>query len=238
MVKDGSLAMSKILIIGTSYIHGAAASEMFRLWADTTLRLNPDADILVVDSASPMELPYYPPPLKYLNLPDNVGHLARGGKDGWGRAFSAGIGYAIRNEYEWVANIECDMLCAVPVEEIFAKMIRAGVKCCAPMAMPYHFTETGCSFWSVPYLAKSKLVETYDWQNSKPTGPLPEQRIDAICAEDMFALPMRGMRNDARYNADQIQAMFPFGIDWITHCELPVARRFMEMNKLGEVEYV
>lgn len=221
---------SKTLIVGTSHLHGAAAVETFSMWADLTLKLNPDTDILVVDSASPMPVPYYPPPLKYLLLPDNIGHLARGGRDGWGRAFAAGVNYAIERDYDWIANIECDILFARPVAETIAKMSRHGVLCAAPMAMPYQFTETGLSFWAVPYLKMSGLIERYDWENPPPNGLLPEQRIDALCAEEMFALPFRGFRNDMRVNAEQLRRMFPAGIDWITHSDLPVLRAFMEIN--------
>ena len=218
------------LIAGTSYLHGAAAAETFRLWADLALKLNPGTDILVVDSASPSDVSYYPPPVHYLQLGDNIGHLARGGRDGWGRAFASLVGYAIEREYEWVASIECDVLFAHPVESVFEKMRRSGVKCCAPMASPYQFTETACSFWNVAYLKESKLVERYDWETSLPIGLLPEQRIDSLCAADMFALPMRGLRNDFRYDPNQLQRMFPYGIDWIHHSDLGGLRWFLEVN--------
>jgi hypothetical protein len=222
----------RALILGTSYLHGAAAAETFRMWATMTLKLNPGTDILVVDSGSPMEVPYFAPPMKYKLLEDNIGHLHRGGKDGWGRAFATGITHAIEHEYDWVANIECDILFARPVSEIIDKMARHGVVCAAPMAMPYQFTETGLSFWSVPYLKEHDVIGRYDWQNPPNTTLLPEQRIDAICAGEMFALPLRGMRNDMRVNPEQLQRMFPQGIDWLTHSDLPCLRRFMEMNKL------
>lgn len=226
----------RTLILGTSYLHGAAAAETFRLWADLTLKLNPGIDILVVDSGSPMEVPYFPPPMKYKLLEDNIGHLFRGGKDGWGRAFATGVTYAIEHDYDWMANIECDVLFARPVSEVIGKMARHGVLCAAPMAMPYQFTETGLSFWSVPYLKLSGVMDRYDWQNPPQNGLLPEQRIDAICAGEMFALPIRGMRNDMRVMPDQLQRMFPRGIDWIHHAELPVLRRFLEMNGLDTTD--
>lgn len=226
--------MNRTLILGTSHIHGSAAAETFRIWADLTLRLNPGTDILVVDSASPMELPYFAPPLKYRLLPDNIGHLSRGGRDGWGRAFMTGAEHAIERDYDWMVNIECDLLFARPVAETIGKMARHGVLCAAPMAYPYQFTETALSFWSVPYLLMSGLVERYDWENPPLNGLLPEQRIDAICAAEMFALPLRGMRNDQRVSPDQLRAMFPHGIDWIHHADLPVLRRFLEMNGLEE----
>lgn len=227
--------MTKTLIVGTSYIQGAASAETFRLWAELILRLNPGTDVLVVDSASPMELPYFPPPLKYLPFTDNIGHLSRGGQDGWGRAFSTAVTYAIDHDYVWLASVECDILFSRPVEEIFAKMSRANVKCCAPMAFPYQFTETGLSFWSVQYLKEIDLVGRYNWAKPPGNGLLPEQRIDTICEEDMFALPLRGFRNDVRWTAEQMQQAFPNGVDWVTHADLPLLRRFLEMNGFDNV---
>lgn len=220
----------RTLIVGTAYVQGGAAAEMFRVWVELTTRLNPGMDILVVDSASPMELPYFPPPLKYLNLEGNVGHLSRGGKDGWGRAFSAGVTYAIEKNYDWLVSTECDLFFAKPVSSVIDKMSRSGVKCCAPIAQPYSFTETGLSFWSVPYLKEIDLVGEYDWQNPPNNGLVPEQRVDLICDANMFALPLRGFRNDARCGPDQLPRMFSGGIDWITHAEIPVIRRFLEMT--------
>lgn len=221
---------NRVLILGTSYIHGAAAAATFRLWADLILKLNPGTDVLVVDSASPMEVPYYEPPMKYRVLEDNIGHLSRGGGDGWGRAFATGVQYAIEHDYDWLANIECDVLFAHPVAETIGKMSRHGVLCAAPMAMPYQYTETGLSFWSVPYLRMSGLIEKYDWEHPPQNGLLPEERVDQICSAEMFALPMRGFRNDTRWSVEQVQRMFPRGIDWIHHAELPVLKRFLEMN--------
>jgi len=45
-----------------------------------------------------------------IGFPDNVGHLARGGRDGWGRAFSQGLLCALAGGYDYVAHIESDLL--------------------------------------------------------------------------------------------------------------------------------
>lgn len=224
--------MTRTLIVGTSFIQGAAAAETFSMWASLIRRLNPGTDVLVIDSASPTPLPVerWTPEFDCISLPDNIGHLSRGGGDGWGRSFSIGVSNAVERGYDYLANIECDILFAKPVAEIIARMERANVKCCAPMAMPYQFTETGCSFWSVPYLRDIQLVEQYDWKRSTLNGPLPEQRIDTICADEMWALPLRGFRNDMRVTADQLKRLFPDGIDWLHHAELPVLRAFLEIN--------
>lgn len=226
--------MSKILILGTSYVHGAAAAVIFEMWADLTRGLNPGVDILVVDSNSPdpshLISPIYANALRQAHFVDNIGHLSRGGRDGWGRAFSRGVQHAIDKEYDYLAVLDCDLLLARPVAEIIDKMARNGVKAAAPMAFPYQFTETACSFWSVDYLRELDLIGRYDWENPPANGLLPEQRIDQICAGEMFALPLRGFRNDMGVTAEQLPRLFPGGIDWIHHAELPVMRKFLEMN--------
>lgn len=220
--------MSKTLILGTSYVHGAAAMEIFRMWVDLTRKLNPRVPLVVIDSDSPELLLFGG--IDYVRFDTNIGHLSRGGRDGWGRAFSRGVKHAIDEEYDWLAALDCDLLLARPVAEIIDKMARNGVKAAAPMAFPYQFTETACSFWSVDYLREIDLIGRYDWENPPANGLLPEQRIDQICAGEMFALPLRGFRNDMGVTAEQLPRLFPGGIDWIHHAELPVMRKFLEMN--------
>lgn len=229
----------RTLIVGTSYVQGAAAAEVFRMWADLTRKMNPGVDILVIDSNSPTPTPPVPDTqFSLIRCADNIGHLFKGGRDGWGRSFTVGLDWATDQDwdsdqvydYDHVAFIECDLLFARPVSEVINRMAAHGVKAAAPMAFPYQFTETALMFFSVPYLREIDLIGKYDWEHPPSNGLLPEQRVQAICADAMFALPLRGFRNDMRVTADRLPAMFPQGIDWITHAELPVLRKFLEMN--------
>ena len=147
-----------------------------------------------------------------------------------GRAFVAGLQHAMDFDYDYVAHIECDLLFARPVAEVIDKMRRSGVRAAAPMAMPYQFIETALCFFSVPYLREVDLIRKCDWEHPPTNGLLPEQRIAEICEGELFALPLRGFRNDMGVGAGQLSRMFPHGIDWITHAELPVLRRFVEMQ--------
>lgn len=218
----------KTLIFGTSYVHGTAALTGFRMWQEMTDRLNPDTDIMIVDSASPMFLGA-DPSFDLVQLDNNIGHLSRRGADGWGRAFMVGLENAIDQGYDYVAHIECDLLFARPVADVISKMAANGVMAAAPMAMPYQFIETALCFFSVPYLREVNLIDRYDWEHP-PADRLPEQRIADICADALFALPLRGFRNDMGVSAAQLPRLFPQGIDWITHADLPVLRAFVEMQ--------
>jgi glycosyltransferase involved in cell wall biosynthesis len=219
----------KTLIVGTSYVHGASAATVFGLWAKTVRALNPDTDVLVVDSKSPTALPDHG--FRQHTFPENIGHRSLNGKDGWGRAFVYGLQWAMDQDYEWVVCMDCDLLFARPVAETVEKMARYGVRCAAPMAFPYQFTETALSFWNVGYLKEIDLIGKYDWQTPK-TVLNPEQHIDNICKDAMFALPFRGMRNDGRITGQHLRMAFQNGIDWITHAELPILKLFLEMNGL------
>jgi hypothetical protein len=232
----------KTLIVGTCYVDTAAKAEVFRLWSRLVLALNPWIDVLVVDSASPVSYRHLAPELEYLVFADNVGHLARGGRDGWGRSFTQGVYAAIDRGYDRLAFVECDILCARPVADGFAAIEGTpGKRCAAPRAMPWPsgmqgaHTDTGLSFWDVTWLSEAKLAERYGWETSVSEvdgGMLPEQRIDALCGEAMLTLPWPGMRNDQGLSVAELETLFPAGMDWITHADLPTLRWFLESNGL------
>jgi len=74
-----------------------------KLWIKLSMR--DKCDLLLVDSASP-RYPYVPRKINFLSFTNNVGHLSRGGQDGWGRAFCRGLGYAVEQGYDYVAHVE------------------------------------------------------------------------------------------------------------------------------------
>jgi hypothetical protein len=218
----------KTLVFGTSYVQGAVAAEVFRMWRELTRVSNPGVNTIVVDSASPGMARWEGRPL-WEGFDDNIGHLSKSGRDGWGRAFTHGLRYAITNGYEWAVHIECDLLFARPVAETIAKMEKYGVKIAAPLALPHQFVETALMFVNVPWAVENRLIERYDWENPPPDR-LPEWRIQDIAGDALFTLPLRGMRNDQNVPAERLAGFFPDGVDWITHADLPALREFMRMN--------
>lgn len=105
----------RVLIFGTTYVDTPERAELTKLWYKLHSALNPDCDLLLVDSASPSfpsgwaipgELSRVhttgETPFSVYQFKDNVGHLSRNGpngasskgRDGWGRAFSMGLDYA------------------------------------------------------------------------------------------------------------------------------------------------
>jgi hypothetical protein len=226
------MSAPRTLIFGTSYVADQQAAYAYRQWADLVLALNPGAAVLAVDSASPC-LPRVPG-VGVLRLDDNIGHLGSTGRDGWGRAFCKGLHIGLFGDYDRVAHIETDVLFARPVAEVFAKMEASGVKAAAPMAYPHQFVETGLMFFDGAWLRGSRLAERYAWDKPYPR-PFPEERVAALCGDALFALPLRGMRNDSgQLTAGNMRAMFPYGMDWLTHAEPSVRRAFVKQAQLPD----
>jgi hypothetical protein len=91
----------RVLIFGTCYAPTDDKVSELRRWIAVNARLNPvGCDLLLVDSNS-LEEDHdraLNPLVGIVRFPDNIGHLARGGRDGWGRAFCFGLQYALERE--------------------------------------------------------------------------------------------------------------------------------------------
>lgn len=224
---------NRILIFGTSYVASAAAAFTYRLWAHVLRERNPGAYILAVDTRAEFGSTRIDG-VDVLQLPDNIGHLSKNGRDGWGRAWTRGIDFGLSDdEFEWIAHVEADLLCAVPIADIVAKMERANVKIAMPVASPYGFPETALMIARTDYLRESRLVERYDWATSDP-AKLPEKRIAELTAPDLFLLPMQGARIDRPITLAGLYEAFPDGMDWITHAQPALLRAFLRMNGISE----
>ena len=231
--------MPSTLIFGTSWVPDQERRWVLDQWVAVTRKLNPDTDMLIVDSASPA-MPLFPASAPDVAMAfrfdDNIGHLSRTGRDGWGRAFCMGLKIAAERHYDYVVHAECDLLCARPVGPIIARMAACGVGAAAPMAWPHQqMIETALLFMDMRWVRESDFIARYDWEHS-PTGlPLPEQRVEAILADKFFALPLRGARNDlGQITAGNIKQAFPAGCDWLTHATPGVFRAMMAANGLSE----
>lgn len=225
----------RILIAGTSYVADEGKRDLVQLWTRVTRHLNPDVDILLVDSASPFDpnsfLPMGDSNLYVKRFPDNVGALTQGGQDGSGRAFCEALDTAAK-EYDYVAFIETDVIFALPVTPFIEKMHKASVKVTSPVAAPYQFPEFGLSFWSSEYLRESKFTARYDWQNV-PKWPIAEWRVLSLVGEDYWTLPIHGCRNDDnRLNVANVTNYFPYMPPaYLTHCaDYGLYYRLLDLN--------
>jgi hypothetical protein len=221
--------MSGTLIFGTSYVKDATDLWVFKQWLNINRTLNHHADILVVDSASPVPMGAADFPRddneRLIQLGDNIGHLGKTGRDGWGRAFTQGLAAATES-YSWTVHIETDLLFARPVQRMLDRMEMSAVEVAAPWALPYPFIETGLMFFDAHWTRKHDLMQRYDWENGRG---LPEHRVEQIAGEDLWIAPLRGIRMDMKDQALQVP------MDWITHATVAQYRQFLRQNGIPEV---
>jgi SAM-dependent methyltransferase len=217
---------SDTLIFATTYVDNRDRQHLTEMWLELTHRLNPDADLLIVDSASPMpvvgeEFKRDAPPFELFDFGNNIGHLSRKGRDGWGRAFCKGLDLAVERGYQWVAHVEGDSLLRVPVGPIFRELGNFG---CAttpvqgtgvPGREIAQWVETGLMFFSTKYLRESKFTERYNWP-ARTERPTPEKIIFHQLRGDVKMLPLKALRSDKQQiTRDGVVGM---DLDWITHC--------------------
>lgn len=222
----------RVLIFGTCYAPTDDKVCELRRWIELNARLNPNnIDLLLIDSNS-LESDHdrrLNPLVGIFRFPDNIGHLSRGGRDGWGRAFCFGLQYAIDHGYDYVVHIEGDSLFRLPVLPIVEEMEVSATDVASievsswPASSRHQTVETGLMFFSVEWLKSSRLIERYDWAK-RTKYPEPEKAIRTICGADLQLMPWRGMRDD--FHELTVDNVDDRGLDWLTHASLPVMERF------------
>lgn len=226
--------MTRTLIFGSSYIENEAKLEFVRLWGRLVDFLNPGIDIVVIDSASPLDpAAVLPSRFNVHRFPDNIGPISRGYRDGAGRALCKGMELAIEGKFDFCVHLEADFVFVHCVMNTVNRMARAGVKVAACYQPNYQFLEWGLSFFSVPYLKETKFIERYDWPNA-PFFPIPEWRLEHLTADDLFVLPYRGMRNDhGQLNVSNIGSFCPYvPFDFLHHVDILLAQRLIDSNRI------
>jgi SAM-dependent methyltransferase len=240
----------RTLIVVTCYVDSAHRARLFDHCLTLTRKRNADCDLLVVDSHSPLcpgvakliadkhgaFLPYSGTPARQMvySFPDNVGHLSRKGRDGWGRAFCYGLDAAVQAGYDYVVHIEGDSLFRLPVLPIVRQMRRQkiAVQSIPVLGTKYEmrgWVETGLMFFSTEFLVESKLTQRYDWPNRRES-PSPEAVVRGLCGDKLQMASWKAWRGDKnQITADNIAEL---NLDWVTHCwdNDPVYDRFLEVS--------
>ena len=173
--------MNKTLIFGTMYLYNQEMVDIVKLWIDRVSSLG--RDWLLIDSNSPKDLvdQLEIPKANLFTYKNNIGHLSKGGCDGWGRAFCRGIDFAILNNYENVVHIESDLLVAKKAfqKELCAFEIQNTNKVQAPICVniqtvntpqglvrspkALEMVETGLMLFKTAWAKEVNLVDKYDW---------------------------------------------------------------------------
>ena len=58
-----------------------------------------------------------------ITFPENIGHVAGGGRDGWGRAFSQGVLCALAGGYDFAVHVEGGLLTRLDLQDICGMMM-------------------------------------------------------------------------------------------------------------------
>ena len=233
----------RVLIFGTCY---AAKPEQFQLvqqWMHLHRDINPGVDLLLVDSSCPYhaaieDLVVSADGIQMINFPNNIGHLGRSGRDGWGRAFCEGLIWAVHQGYDYAVHIEGDSLFRHPVIKFCEFMQKHDLRSfvCGVNGTKFkefEWVETGIMFLQVAYMRDSNFVERYDWQDgaSKKYPHTPEAVIYEMLAEDgaLSVVPIKVMRDDRRVlTKDNVG-----GYDWITHTTPEIFATFVSNSMVN-----
>jgi len=226
------MSNANILIFGTMYLRYPEDAEVVNLWASLVRKQG--ADWMLIDSCSPTEslneLDKYIKP-NIWSFDDNIGHLSRGGRDGWGRAFCKGIELAISGGYDYVAHIESDLLFKGRIETVVSMMRKSKIKVVSPrvsvIAGDVPRLETGLVIMDVRYLKEIDFVARYDWTVTQRI-PCPEARVAAIFGGDWCVWGLPGGRNDRRDLNGKIREIY-----YLTHAPLNQLREFASCDLLS-----
>lgn len=208
------------IIVSTSYVKDYKRMLLVELWGKLTKKLNPDTDIVVFDSASPMDPTPVLEPLGITvhRFPENVGHYSINGVDGWGRAYTTALDYAVDRGYDYVNYCDSDILFNTPIDGILDRMRHANVVAACPMDPVHLFIENGLMFFKCQYLKDSEFTSKYNWE--EPDGNIPEYRCEKLLADVLFTLPLKGLRNtNGTLTAHGLFHGFAYGMHYLTHCD-------------------
>lgn len=229
----------RILVAGSAYIHNEGLRELCKLWTRVVAHLDPNVDVVIIDSVSPFEpavfldWPVVPEesgsfmyaratkPWKWVyKFTENIGHLSRGGEDGAGRTFCKSIELGIEGGYDYVAVIETDLIFLRSITDICKRMLRSGTQMSAAPNAQYAFPEFGACFIDCKWAKEFDLIGKYNWKKSQP-WPIPEIRLMNIVQDYLMLLPIYGIRVDQTgITAISLPNYFPYYAPaWITHAE-------------------
>jgi hypothetical protein len=229
----------RILVAGSAYIHNEGLRELCKLWTRVVSHLDPNVDVVIIDSVSPFEPAVFldwpvfnevdglpktsilPLPSRYVyKFKENLGHLSRGGEDGAGRTFCKSIELGIEGGYDYVAVIETDLIFLRSVTDICKRMQRTGAQMTACPNAQYAFPEFGACFIDCKWAREFGLIEKYNWKKSQP-WPIPEIRLMNIVQDYLMLLPIYGMRVDQMpITPINFANYWPYAPPaWVTHAE-------------------
>ena len=236
----------KNFIFGTMYINSAEDEHYPIEWFSQIKKCAPAAHhfSLLIDSSSPKE--FVPSGMKYIkeihsnlftyplfdfhvdiiSFIDNIGHLAKNGRDGWGRAFCQGLKIAMDNYFDYVVHVESDLLARIDIENVIRFMQSKNIKAFTAVNY-YNMIETGLMFFDVNYIKAVGLIEKYNYKEmGQSIFDHPENHLQKILGDDLYiARQIKGMRDDQKQLiTDNISDMH-----FVTHASSDIRKAFMSL---------
>ena len=232
----------RVLVFGTSYCATAERLRLLEQWAEALQRIAPGLDHLLVDSQSPVfdtgphpflsrfgprrPCPSQPAPVpvgprSIITFTDNVGLLSKGGRDGWGRAFTQGLLCAMAGGYDYVVHVEGDLLTRLDLASVCSLMADRRIEALGTATPGFGWLETGLLFFRVDFVRRSRLVERYDWEH-RSLRPYTEVVLGELLGGDLFLQLWRGAK-DRRVLQSRPVADF----HWLAKVDTAVCDEFM-----------
>lgn len=220
----------RTLIFGTVFIDTQEKYDLAAQWVKLHGTLNPECDLLLVGCKMPYSLVNIG--CNTTSTDDNIGHLARGGRDGWGRAFCIGLNEAVQSQYDYVVHIEGDSLCSRRVAPVINNMYARGTYACSvPVVgtkrLETDWAETGLMFFDVRKLNAYAFINQYNWQDGAAKNKYPytpEAHVFKMLGHDLTMLNWTVARDDMRIVRPEKVHL----LDWVTHSTPEVYNAFMQ----------
>lgn len=245
--------MPKTLILTQCYVTTEERGRLLAVNLELIRRLNPGFHILLIDNASPipaviegsegfeeweLEELRLEGHLNVFRFDESIGHFSHKfvderdpltARDGPGRAIMTGLRIAINSGYDRCVYVEDDCLFAKPLEEGFSQMRKPVA--CLPRGR-YGYLETNVMWFAdLHWLDKFDLIGRYDWPTQKQGPGREGERIyEAILGEHLQVLPYKGGRGEGFTNKKNLTAIYPEGVDFITHVSRETYAEFLRLN--------
>jgi len=209
----------KKLIFGNVFINSPQKLELTEMWLQLNRHINPDCDLLLVETPASEDLSKAMPSLRGISrqfvnnvsmvsplvpgvnwtcFTDNIGHLSLNGKDGWSRAFTYGIHCALENNYDYVAHVEGDVLCRLMFDDVIARMTRHNLGAISTITTKWNFMEIGLIYMNCNYLREINFLDRYNWQTDTKDerSKRPENLIPEVLKPRLLYELWRGGRDE------------------------------------------
>jgi hypothetical protein len=234
------------------------AGRLLHVSLTLVCRLNPDADVLLIDNASTLPLEPYLPDGPWivnemeagpvprihgkrtvLRFKDALGHFHYNKnadpppRDGPGRAIMTGLQAAIDGCYDRCMYIEGDAVTSRPAEHFFAHMDKPVA---SPKRTPHGYLDWNLFFIKdVDWLRRFDFIGKYAWQHRHRGEPPGEEIYEVIFGKSLQVMNLSGGRGDPMLlNGWQghttIKDAFPNGCDYFTHGRKEDFEMFLEVN--------